>query len=279
MGFNRKLHAVIVGINYANNSSSDIKKLDCPVREAGELYELLCENFSDYRSNFVLMTDDVDEDRYQPTYANMKRELGQELPRKVKKEDFVIVYFSGHGTPEYRYGEELPARYLVPIDVDKNNIYGTCYDLENDFITFLTNRGLEASGILVILDCCFSGGVGGKTFSGPQYQEKIKGTKILSQKFSELNLGKGWQIITACESNEEAYEGDRYSILTQAFIDTITGNVSNSSVITEEDGVEVITTGAIYDEICTKVASLRPEQHPNSIGSISGLKFPILKKK
>jgi hypothetical protein len=60
--------------------------------------------------------------------------LGDELPRRSTENDFVIIYFSGHGTPEIRGGQELPSKYLVPVDGNTSRVYSTCYNLETDLI-------------------------------------------------------------------------------------------------------------------------------------------------
>jgi hypothetical protein len=267
----RKLHTVIIGIDY--QKIEGIRTLHCPVKEAKAFHQLLCNNFSEYEDNFVLMTDDDDGEFYTPTLKNIKRELGDELPRRSTENDFVIIYFSGHGTPEIRGGQELPSKYLVPVDGNTSRVYSTCYNLETDLIDLMNHRGLKAAGVWIILDCCFSGGVGGKTLKGPQYNP----TKWLSQKFTEINLGSGWQILSACEDNEVAKEGKPYSVLTQALIETLIGNVSDVNITTEK-GVKMMTFNVIHDAIRIKVRKLNPEQHPVVTGRNCGLKFPVLKK-
>lgn len=266
---NRQLHAVIIGISY--KSVEGINTLSCPAKEAKAFHQLLCSNFSEFQDNFVLMTDDDNNGLYAPTLKNIKRELGDELPRRSKENDFVIIYFSGHGTPEFRGGQQLPSKYLVPVDVDTHSVYSSCYSLDSDLINLINSRDFKAAGVWIILDCCFSGGVGGKTFKGPQFNS----TKWLSQKFTEINLGSGWQILSACEDNEVALEGKQYSVLTHAVIETLTGDISHTNIIIDNN-IKVMTLNAIHDAIIRKVRKLNPKQHPVVMGRNRDLKFPML---
>ena len=271
----RKLHAVVIGINYESNKSIT-PKLRCAQNDAKMIYDLLCQNFSDHKDNFVLMTEDS-ELHHKPTLANIKHELGYELTRRSSPDDFVIIFFSGHGTPEYIGQEEFPARYFVPMDADPSRIFATCYSLERDIIDVLCKRNLKAFGTWVIIDCCFSGGAG-KAFFGSTYETQVKNKKVLSPVFQKLELGHGWQLLTASDFNEPAEEGNQYSVLTQAVLETLTGELLTQSTIEKENGIELMSFEVIHHEIKNKVKKLNHKQHPVVVGVNCGLKFPILKK-
>jgi ankyrin repeat protein len=72
------------------------------------------------------------------------------LPKNVKPDGRVFIYFSGHGVPDARSGEA----YLVPVDGDPNFLSKTAIrisDLYKDLSV------LNAKKIIVTLDSCFSG--------------------------------------------------------------------------------------------------------------------------
>jgi uncharacterized caspase-like protein len=61
-------------------------------------------------------------------------------------EDIVIIGFAGHGTPDHR---------LVAADTQTSDIPGTTISMENLADRF---RKAKAKVVIVLLDCCFSGG-------------------------------------------------------------------------------------------------------------------------
>ncbi len=72
------------------------------------------------------------------------------LPKNVKSDGRVFVYFSGHGAPDVISGQA----YLVPVDGDPNFLSQTAIrisDLYKDL------NSLNAKKIIVVLDSCFSG--------------------------------------------------------------------------------------------------------------------------
>lgn len=72
------------------------------------------------------------------------------LPRNIKPDSRVFIYFSGHGAPEVRSG----TAYLVPVDGDPNFLSKTAIRIE-DFYRDLNL--LRAQKVVIMLDSCFSG--------------------------------------------------------------------------------------------------------------------------
>ena len=89
----------------------------------------------------------------QATGSKLKNYLQQWLPRNVRPESTVFVYYSGHGAPDPETGEA----YLVPWDADPMFLTTSGYPLKQ-FYAELTK--LKAKRVLVALDACFSGSGG-----------------------------------------------------------------------------------------------------------------------
>ncbi len=89
----------------------------------------------------------------QATGSKLKNYLQQWLPRNVKPESTVFVYYSGHGAPDPESGEA----YLVPWDADPMFLTTSAYPLKQ-FYAELSK--LKARRVLVALDACFSGSGG-----------------------------------------------------------------------------------------------------------------------
>src|SRR5262249_20345615 len=80
------------------------------------------------------------------------------------KDDTVVIFFAGHGAPEVDpRGLERDglAKYLIPLDADLDDLYGSA--LPMDELQTIFNR-IEAERVVVLLDACYSGGAGGRTF-------------------------------------------------------------------------------------------------------------------
>lgn len=88
------------------------------------------------------------------TKHNIESFLGDQLPLKVKKDDTVIIFFSGHGITIDPSHNATTQGFLVPIDGKKDQPFATCISM--DFIKQISER-LSARQILFIIDACNSG--------------------------------------------------------------------------------------------------------------------------
>ena len=89
----------------------------------------------------------------QATGGKLKSYLQQWLPRNVKPESTLFVYYSGHGAPDPTSGDA----YLVPWDADPMFLETTAYPLKKFYSEL---AALKAKRVLVALDACFSGSGG-----------------------------------------------------------------------------------------------------------------------
>jgi uncharacterized caspase-like protein len=132
-------YAVIIRINaydkwpsleYAVNDARSIQKR---FKEMGFYTTILLDNYA--------------------TRENILKVLGDELPKKVEKNDRVIIFFAGHGqTEELADGSQMG--YLVPVDSDTRNIFSTAISMDQ---VRQFSRRLPAKHVLYLIDACYSG--------------------------------------------------------------------------------------------------------------------------
>ncbi len=115
--------------------------------------------------------------------------------QEAAEDDVVIVSFSGHGTEDHE---------LVPIDVDVDDLAGSCIPLGQ--LAELLDQ-IPSKHLIVILDCCFSGGFGGGRVFAPTQ------TRSLLEDRTELEglaRGSGRIVITASGAGEPALETSEF---------------------------------------------------------------------
>jgi len=123
------------------------------------------------------------------TKANIITAL-QDL-QQAGEDDFVIITFSGHGTEDHR---------LVPVDVDVSDVEGSCIGVDD--LAVLLDQ-IPAKQLLVVLDCCFSGGFGGARVFAPASVRSLTEDRSSIQ---ALARGSGRIVITASGAGEPALE-------------------------------------------------------------------------
>ena len=141
---------LIIGVNAYEDP--EINPLKYAVADAKALHEVLVDadkgRFS--ADKVRLLTSDTKDRKHRSTKANILHALNEWLGRNVKKQDTVVIFFSGHG---YVDGER---KYLLPVDTDTS--YVPAYAIDNrEFIEGIDR--LAADKIVTLLDSCHSGGV------------------------------------------------------------------------------------------------------------------------
>ncbi len=159
---------------------SPVNRLSCAVADARALGSL----FSDtLEGEFAHLLDN------DATAERIRQELG--ALETTAPEDFVVITFSGHGTDDHR---------LVPVDVDVDELASSCLSL--DELGERLDR-IPARQLLVVLDCCFSGGFGGARVFAPTAQRSMTEDRTSVE---ALTRGSGRIVITASGAGEPALE-------------------------------------------------------------------------
>jgi Caspase domain len=155
--------AVVIGIGEYENKR--IPKLRFAVSDAEAMYRFLTTHGGYPRDNVLLLTDTS---ATKPTLINVKRALGDFLARQAGREDMVLIYFAGHGAPEVDMGSAEAdglSKYLVPRDADPDSLYTTALPMEEIQRIFAR---ISSERIVMLLDTCYSGTAGGRTFARQQ---------------------------------------------------------------------------------------------------------------
>ena len=146
-------HVLIVGIDkYKNLPKSELKYC---VNDAKEFRDVLVDYYGFAATDVTVLTDD------QATLANIRSALSDLAdPSKVKSDDRVLVYFSGHGQT-VRDSSGADQGYLIPsdaqVDIDNpkpDGFKATCLAMQEVWDKLDPS---PAKHIAVIADACFSG--------------------------------------------------------------------------------------------------------------------------
>lgn len=140
------------------------------------------------------------------TLTGIKKTLGVRLFEQVRRDDTVIIYFSGHGAMEAvpkAADRSGTAAYLLPVDADPKALFATALLMKNiDDIL----RRLVSERVVVLVDTCYAGSAEGRGV-----RPAGRGLRAINQaKIMEdlQKTGPGRAIMMACSPWEVAQEWD-----------------------------------------------------------------------
>jgi hypothetical protein len=157
----------------------------------------------------------------QATGSKLKNYLQQWLPRNVKPESTVFVYYSGHGAPDPENGDA----YLVPWDADPMFLTTSAYPLKQ-FYSELAK--LKAKRVVVALDACFSGSGGRSVLA--------KGARPLVAKVDESVPSAANLTVLAAASGSEitgTLDDQAHGIFTYYFLKGLSGGAKTPRALYE----------------------------------------------
>lgn len=202
--------ALIVGISRYRDER--ITNLEFTHNDAKAFHDLLLDpqraNFP--RENVRLLLDD------QATLFNFKNAISGWLFQHARPDSTVLVYFAGHGGEEPdRTGDEpdSKARYLLPWDTDKENLFASA--LSNvEFDRLLST--VKSRRLVIFLDACHAGGVS---------QRGARDMGIVCDPFEKLSEGEGRLVIASAKPHQLSWE-DRnlgHGIFTYHLLEALRG--------------------------------------------------------
>lgn len=256
----RRRWAVVIGVGEYDDPT--IPRLPFASRDAEAIYDFLTTRGGYAPENVLLLTDGG---AIKPTLQNIRRAFGDFLTRKPDREDMVLVYFAGHGAPEIdASGTEADgfSRYLVPRDAEAGSLYATAFPMDEISRVF---RRIPAERVVVLLDTCYSGAAGGRTFSRNQTRSPAFSDVFLQR----LTRSRGRIIITASGANEVALEISELShgLFTHYVLEGLGGKA-------DRDGDGVVTISELYEYVETQVEakarSTGGRQRPQMTGEVEG---------
>lgn len=234
------LLATFVGVNrYADPTVSD---LTGATNDATALWALFSDSVEDLEAKLLLNEEATGE---------RVREALDETLGTAGPDDTALFFFAGHGSPKHQ---------LAPQDAKLDALDDTTIPMVE-----LTERlgASDARAVIVILDCCFSGGATARVLQGvPVPRSGMTTVATLS--------GNGRIIIAASKDNEEAHELESHGLLTRALLCTFEENPGG------------LAAGAMSDEVTKRVRAEAGrfgwEQTPVILNYLEGgLAFPPLR--
>ena len=176
--------------------SSEARWLNCAVRDAKVLHALFADTLG---GETKLLANE------EATKEGIEAEL--EALSKCSTDDVVVISFSGHGSENHE---------LVPHDYNLRDIEHTAISLETLQQWF---EQIPAQTLVLILDCCFSGGMGAKVLKVDIKPRMAKSTATLIDQLS----GNGRIILTASGPDEPAWESQKtgHGLLTHFLIEAL----------------------------------------------------------
>lgn len=203
--------AIVIGVGKFQDPT--IPSLKYPAKDARDFADCLVKK-ANFAPDHVRVICDED-----ATRLRILSEIGDKfLPRVVRDDDLVIIYFSSHGSPsdkDYRH-----ENYLVAYDTEKNNLYATGIEMQG--LTYILRDRVHSKRTLIIMDACHSGGGadGAKDFEqrGPNVKQ--------------LDLGYGQIVVSSSLNSERSWESKKYpnGVFTRQFIKAIENNPQQGSV-------------------------------------------------
>jgi len=169
------------------------------------------------------------------------------LVKTAKEDDFVLVYFSGHGA---LISMSPDTSALLPVDCDRNDFSSTVLQ-EGELSSFLGK--MKAQRLLVMIDACHSDGAA-------RLKHVDQGLKFgfTEKSLSRVASGVGRVVIASSRSNEYSIvlDGHRNSVFTTHVIDGLRGNAYS-----RDDGC--IRVFDLFNYVSEKVRQSVPDtQHP-----------------
>jgi len=252
--------AVVIGVGEYEHRT--IPKLRYATKDAEAIYRFLTTQGGYPKEHVLLLTDATPQ---KPTLLNIKRALGDFLARRAGRDDMVLIYFAGHGAPEVDAGgveADGLSKYLIPRDGDPDSLYTTA--LPMDEIQRIFSR-VQAERIVMLLDTCYSGTAGGRTFA----RASTRATGIDDQFLERLTRSRGRVIITASGPNEVALELPElgHGVFTYFVLEGLRGKADRNT-----DGL--VTVSELYeyveDQVDATARRAGGRQRPLMKGEIEG---------
>ena len=171
--------------------------------------------------------------------ANIETALGTYLPGKVNVNDRVLVFFAGHGK-DMALPDGGKMGYLIPVEGNPNNLYGTCLSMS---AIRETSRMLRSKHVLFLVDACYSGIAGVLSRSIPETTSPAYLQKLTSQRAIE--------IMTAGQANETVLEGPQFGGGHSIFTATLLTGLQQGNADMNGDGI--IPANELYTYMSAKV--------------------------
>lgn len=248
-------HGLFIGVD--NYKSPEFRRLKFAQRDAIVLRALFLDNFAG-KANLVLGPD--------ATKDRILTEI-RHIAETSTDDDIVVITFAGHGTRTHE---------LATYDTVPDRLAETSLPLRELHELIET---IPARLLLVVLDCCFSGGLLDRILWRPESGYTSRSEQHSAEEALSRILGRGRVVLTASTRDDQAYENNElgHGLLSHYLITALLGD---RNVLENDDEISVIK---LVDYVSRNVGSHEPglsgkRQRPTFGGSLDNLRLPVLKR-
>ncbi len=159
------------------------------------------------------------------TQARILQLFATELPRKVGKNDRVVIFFAGHAqTQDLPDGTQMG--YLMPVDASRQNAFSSAISMAQ---LRDASKQLPAKHILYAIDACYSGLLLQRGLAAPPSLEQA--TRSIARK---LVAQPATQLVSAGQQGEQVIPEGGQSLFTKYLIQGLQGeaDTNNGRLIT-----------------------------------------------
>jgi hypothetical protein len=179
------------------------------------------------------------------SFAHTRRAIARFFDGR-KRDDLLLLYFSGHGVRD-EYGH----LHLAVRDTERSVLAATA--IEASFITECMDRS-ASKRLVLVLDCCHSGAF---SYGSKSAQGASVGTAVAFE-----GTGRGRVVLTATDATQYAWEGDTAIGAAQPSVFTrhVTEGLRTGAADLDGDGI--ITIDELYDYVYDQVLNDTAKQTP-----------------
>jgi hypothetical protein len=186
-----------------------------------------------------------------------------EFAKQALEEDYVIIYYAGHGTPEENNYENL---YLMAYDSKPDRIASTAFPMW-DIDTAFT-RHIKSKKVIMFADACHSAGIVSDIATRSINQKNMVNEYLLNVAQSQ----KGLVIFTGSEAGELSQESRKWGGGHGVFTYFLLNGLKGEADVNEDS---TVTLGELIDFVSENVRrSTKNAQHPSTAGKFDRM-FPI----
>ncbi len=176
----------------------------------------------------------------------------EQLARSCDGDSTAFLFFSGHGAriPQGPAAGE----YLLPCDARCDSPAGLAQTAISTTELSAAIRAIPARKVVVVLDCCHSGGLGQPKTAASAQAEVQPG--LSEEAYERLRSGRGRAILASSRSDEFSWAlpGMSNSLFTAHLLSGLRGGIAS------EDGLVRIFD--LFEYVQPRVTAARPDQHP-----------------
>jgi len=257
--------AVLIGIEEYQDSK--VTRLNYSVDDVDALRNVLINHAGYKAENILVLKND------EATASSVRSTLGTWLPRQVKDEDMVLIYFSGHGGAEPSIRGDVKdgtEKYMMLSDSKADDMYGSAIPMSE--LARIFGR-IRADKLLFAMDSCYSGATDQAEGGKGVMREGMKSIGLSDDYLNALTGSSGTVVLTASKASEVSMESRSLGmgLFTHFLCQALKGSADN-----DDDGL--ISVVELFQFLTLRVPTAAKQmgssQHPVLKGEISGT-FPI----